>query len=282
MLGRSIRGKLAGIGAYFIRNFRKNPFLELESVQSFLRDLSSHDPPPDPKVPVPPQMLELLCRSIDESSIGGATIVATTCTALGYMLRSGEYLSPDDEKIDPKRVLTWGDVTMRKSLSYGETICEEENFQEGNMMTLRIVGFKNKNVVSTRTLEQNEESPICPVKAIKWLHKTLKDHGIAPETDRPICQLAGVNNFLTRDNVSNLLKIIAEQCGCDPKKLASHSLRRGGACAYAAAGVPDEDIKRFGRWTSDAYKLYIMLSDISILSKGSTNPALVVTRYEKN
>ena len=79
-----------------------------------------------------------------------------------------------------------------------------------------------------------------------------------------------------------MLKIIAEQCGCDPKKLASHSLRRGGACAYAAAGVPDEDIKRFGRWTSDAYKLYIMVSDISILSKGSTNPALVVTRYKKN
>ena len=282
LLGRSIKGKLSGIGAYFIRNFRRNPFHELESVQSFLRDLSSHDPPPDPKVPAPPQLLELLCRSIDESSVGGATIVATTCAASAYMLRSAEYLSPDDGKIDPKRVLTWGDITMRRSLGYEEEICEDENFQDGKAMTLRIVSYKNKKVVSTRTLVQNEKSPICPVKAIKWLHKTLKDHGITPEANRPICQLAGADEFLTRDNVSNLLKIIAEQCGCDPKKLASHSLRRGGACAYAAAGVPDEDIKRFGRWTSDAYKLYIMLSDRSILSKGSTNPALVVTRYEKN
>ena len=24
-----------------------------------------------------------------------------------------------------------------------------------------------------------------------------------------------------------------------------------------AAGIPDEDIKRWGRWTSDAYKLYV-------------------------
>ena len=107
---------------------------------------------------------------IRDSSIGGATIVATTCTALGYMLRSGEYLSPDDGKIDPKRVLTWGDITMRRSLGYEEEICEDENFQDGKAMTLRIVSYKNKKVVSTRTLEQNEESPICPVKAIKWWH----------------------------------------------------------------------------------------------------------------
>ena len=95
LLGRSIRGKLSGIKAYFVRNFRKNPFHELETVKSFLRDLSSHDPPPDPKVPVPPQLLELLCGSIDEFSVGGATIVATTCAALAYMLRSVEYLSPE-------------------------------------------------------------------------------------------------------------------------------------------------------------------------------------------
>jgi hypothetical protein len=48
-----------------------------------------------------------------------------------------------------------------------------------------------------------------------------------------------------------------EKFGVPRKMTGSHSLRTGGATIMRAAGVPDEDIKRWGRWTSDAYKLYV-------------------------
>ena len=64
--------------------------------------------------------------------------------------------------------------------------------------------------------------------------------------------------------------------------VASHSLRRGGATTYSIAGVPDEDIKRFGRWLSDAYKLYVFLGTGSIMSKGQINPMVVVPKFERN
>ena len=77
LLGRSIKRKLSGIGWFFIKNFQRNPFQDLEAVQAFLRDLSSKDPPPDPKIPVTPQLLELLCALIDQSSVGGAAIICS-------------------------------------------------------------------------------------------------------------------------------------------------------------------------------------------------------------
>ena len=63
---------------------------------------------------------------------------------------------------------------------------------------------------------------------------------------------------LTRAHVqvSDALKGAAVECGIAASRIASHSLRRGGASAYAAAGVPDEDIRRFGRWTSYGFKVY--------------------------
>lgn len=38
---------------------------------------------------------------------------------------------------------------------------------------------------------------------------------------------------------------------------SGHSLRAGGATAYAQAGVRMETIQRMGRWKSDAFKSYI-------------------------
>ena len=48
-------------------------------------------------------------------------------------------------------------------------------------------------------------------------------------------------------------------------KLASHSLRRGGACAYLAAGCDRYDVMRFGRWKSEAgFDYYVSLFEDQI------------------
>ena len=43
----------------------------------------------------------------------------------------------------------------------------------------------------------------------------------------------------------------------DPKNYGSHSCRRGGATAAAAAGIQERLIKRHGNWKSDAVHIYI-------------------------
>jgi hypothetical protein len=47
----------------------------------------------------------------------------------------------------------------------------------------------------------------------------------------------------------------------DASRYAGHSFRRGGATALKVAGVADSDIKRQGRWSSDAYRAYFDSDD---------------------
>lgn len=42
-----------------------------------------------------------------------------------------------------------------------------------------------------------------------------------------------------------------------PPSISGHSMRAGGATALAAQGVPDDRIRILGRWSSDAYQLYL-------------------------
>ena len=162
-------------------------------------------------------------------------------------------------------------------------VCMGDEFEQGTVMTLDITSTKNKLGRCTRTIEESD-SELCAVNAMKELHAKIKeDTGCYPHPNQAICE-KGSKEFLTRDEVSKVLQAAALQCVVSAKMVASHSLRlrRGGATTYSLAGVPDEDIKRFGRWLSDAYKLYVFLGMGSIMSKGQSNPMVVVPRFERN
>ena len=49
---------------------------------------------------------------------------------------------------------------------------------------------------------------------------------------------------------------LVEQCGYDPAKFNTHSLRIGATTAAARAGLPSETIQKLGRWWSSAYQIY--------------------------
>lgn len=42
-----------------------------------------------------------------------------------------------------------------------------------------------------------------------------------------------------------------------PKSISGHSLRAGGATSLAAAGVPFDQIQAMGRWSSEAFRIYV-------------------------
>ena len=56
--------------------------------------------------------------------------------------------------------------------------------------------------------------------------------------------------------MSKALKRAATLLGLDPIQFASHSLRRGGATAMFLGGAKELTVQLFGRWRSDAYKVY--------------------------
>jgi len=62
---------------------------------------------------------------------------------------------------------------------------------------------------------------------------------------------------LHRDVVSSILKKAAIRLGADPKNVAPHSLRAGGATAMYHAGYSTAEIQLRGRWVSDCWMIYI-------------------------
>ena len=107
--------------------------------------------------------------------------------------------------------------------------------------------------------------PICCVQALINLYLSL--HGrqggerlLAPDAPVSVGGLDG--SPLSRADVNHVIEMSAKELyGADKAKLfRSHSLRHGGASAYAAAGVPLHVIKEFGRWKSDAFMIYVTLS----------------------
>ena len=135
----------------------------------------------------------------------------------------------------------------------------------------------------SRTITKTKECAICAVSAIQNLHRVIfESTGAYPKPEDALCKIEE-GRWISRDQISEVLKAGMRACGCNSDRIASHSLRRGGASAYYCAGVPMEDIKIFGRWLSDAHKLYIFLSGTSsIMSKGNVHPTTVVPRFEKN
>ena len=283
LLGRSVRQKLSGIGWMFVKNFLPNPFGEMPALAYFFRHLASKEPKPSPKLPVCPSLLEIIMLHLDLSTIAGAALAASICAIYWALLRCGEYAGETETYADSDRVVCWRDLILRKHLGPDSPFCSNTDFGEAEVLTIRIRSGKNVLHTCTRTITKTKDCAICAVSAIQNLHRVIfKTTGAYPRPEEALCKVKE-GRWISREQISEVLKAGMRACGCNSDRTASHSLRRGGASAYYCAGVPMEDIKIFGRWLSDSYKLYIFLSGTnSIMSKGNVHPTMVVPRFEKN
>ena len=62
---------------------------------------------------------------------------------------------------------------------------------------------------------------------------------------------------LTSKRFRSTFQSLVEQCGYNPAKYNTHSLRIGAATAAARAGLPLDTIQKLGRWRSSVYWTYI-------------------------
>lgn len=64
---------------------------------------------------------------------------------------------------------------------------------------------------------------------------------------------------LSYKTLSQAIKLVAKEMGLVPARFRTHSLRIGGATMMAAAGRPDYEIQKVGRWKSLAFLEYIRI-----------------------
>lgn len=111
-------------------------------------------------------------------------------------------------------------------------------------------------------ISQMPGSVLCPVFRLRIYLSAL------PSTEEVVFgQLRNPSVALSPASVGYALQQLLELADVDRSGFSAHSLRRGGACALAAAGIPDDVIRAFGRWHPDSqvYRRYI---------QGSARPGL--------
>ena len=103
-------------------------------------------------------------------------------------------------------------------------------------------------------------APFCPVRCLLRYMEETQTRG----ESQPLLMFDD-NRLVTRAHVVALLKKVARECGVDPKTIGGHSLRIGAATALAESGIPLEEIRQFGEWStlSSAFK-YLRFTEIRL------------------
>lgn len=91
---------------------------------------------------------------------------------------------------------------------------------------------------------------LCPVRAISNYMKVRSTAGLAFFTNFE-------GSPLSRQKFSMVLKKATTFCKLPVAHYSSHSFRIGAATSAAARGISEAQIKRMGRWASDAFRAYV-------------------------
>ena len=122
----------------------------------------------------------------------------------------------------------------------------------GSTLWLKIRYSKTdqQGVTSSLQIEGSSNPHLCPVLAIsQYLSSRPLFHG-------PLFIHLG-GEVLKSCQFSHILKEAIKLVGLSPSSFSSHSFRIGAATTAATSGFPDEMIKKFGRWKSSAFEIYI-------------------------
>ena len=158
--------------------------------------------------------------------------VAMLFTGFFGLLRLGEMTFPDD-----RRLRNWKKVVLRKSVDFSVDCYEfhlpghkADRFFAGSQLILGGVVHPLAPLPYFRHYLERRDA-LFPAKPALW----LRESGASP----------------SRSWFRSLLRLYF------PGNLSGHSMRRGGASALAEHGVPLEEIRLLGHWSSEAFEAYV-------------------------
>lgn len=123
----------------------------------------------------------------------------------------------------------------------------------------KTIQFKQCQLSITLPLINN--SDLCPIAA---LHNNIKLNCVS--SHQPLFSVfsaqTGASTPITDSQSNAFIKRVLRLLGEDPRYFSPHSFRRGGATFAFDCGLPAESIKMQGDWLSDAYLVYLELTEV--------------------
>ena len=252
-MGRTAQGikqRLSGIRYAHIAAGYPDPLAGRVRLWAALAGMHRWDGAPVRKVPVTPRMLTWLRAYLQGSNRTAeekAAVWASICLGWFYMLRASEYLPGVDAFNAPARVLRGSDLDFFRD-------GKKCRVSEADSLAVQLRDSKGGQFGRGQVrLQHATGDDICPVRALQE-HAKLNPHWLQ-DSGLPVCAWQGVG--ISREGVSEALRLAAVALGYPAHLVASHSLRKGGATAMLAVTSDVETVKRFGGWKSDAVHAYL-------------------------
>ena len=266
----TIEQKLPAINQYHTDRGKLPPFKYALAAREYLTKLKKLDPPAQPRLPVPPELTTLYLLNNDPGwsdskpwSDAAEWDVKVTATCMNthrdWCMRSAEGMAPDSGPPDP-RSLQWRDVMYKVN----HTRVTGAQVRDTSRITLSLRSTKNALGRCTRTVPVLNDIPNSGAVMLRELYlEYIQRYGCEPPSHELVFTRAN-GQPVRRGEISSLIQTLMLSVGVPKHLVGSHSLRRGGASQYLAAQMPEAKIKAFGRWTSDAYKLYLIIDTMAV------------------
>jgi site-specific recombinase XerD len=231
----------------------KNYSIDRETVSAVTRGaanmlLSGPEPPSNKRRVMTLQILRLLGHQLASSGWSTntqQTIWAACLTGFFSSARMGELLAPHEIGLDLTATLTWRCVQFRDDGSVLIHIRLPKMLtQEGDFVDL--FPFP--------------DPPYCPVAALERMHQQQREAGRGGLDEAVFTFITGKQ--LTRSGLNAALKsLLSPLFDFSQGSISCHSFRAALPSALAARPqqVSAEDIKHWGRWSSDTYQSYTRL-----------------------
>ena len=236
------------------------------------------DPPATPQMAVPVDVPEearrlgLATGDKLQEAAGDLTIIA-----FYFLLRSGEYTKPRRVRRNGK----WIRATRTKQFQVGDVgfwkdgkilprHSDLQTLLSADAATMKISNQKNGR--TGQTIHHESTGPNGAVAALaRRVHHILANGGTESKL---ICDTCTDKNWMSVESshIVAIVRLAAKSLklqiqGIDPDLIGAHSLRAGGAMALKIWGYKDSTIRKFGRWSSDTWQMYIH-SQIAQLYEG--------------
>jgi hypothetical protein len=235
------------------------------------------DPPPVPELAVPVAVPNWLCKQGMKSGASRKNQAVGLQVIIGFyfLLRVGEYTntrrnqSPTGTRTKQFSV---GDVGFWKN---GNVLPRRSNLATlltADEATMIISNQKN-GIRGDQLHHEANGTEFCPVKALAHrIHHILSNGGTEESVLSTYFEDDGEIAFLRGDDIVKgvrraVIALDLPKAGIKAEQVGSHSLRAGGAMAMKLNGSDRDTIRKFGRWNSDTFLMYIH-NQIAHLSAG--------------
>lgn len=234
----SIKVYLSGVRALHIEQGFADPLVNCLRLQRVIRGIKrSQGSPSSNRLPITDSLMLVIWKSLD-LHLADHCMFWAACT-LGYFgfLRAAEFTVPNLAGFSPVIHLTVQDIAvdaisspscMRVKIKASKT----DPFRKGSDIHIGLGSY-----------------PLCAIHAM-MAYLSLRGNSSGP------LFLLHDGHPLSRPLLTNWLRQIMASAGITGN-FSSHSFRIGAATVAARNGIPDHQIQALGRWTSNAYQLYI-------------------------